>query len=143
MNRLKDLRAIRGLTQNDLADLLHVTRKAISFYELGQRDIPNDSLLILAKHFNVSTDFILGRYTEEEQRLIDEAARQIVKSNMPRFATGLLGDLGSKVNALPQDDPKRDTINQIINMDAETAKDASKYVKYLYDSQEKTMGEKQ
>ena len=61
MNRIKELRLYKNMTQQDLANFLNVTPKAISFYELGQRDIPNATLQKLADHFHVSTDFLLGR----------------------------------------------------------------------------------
>lgn len=61
MNRLKELRIKHDKTQREIADLLNVTPKAISFYELGQREIPNESLKILANFFSVTTDVLLGR----------------------------------------------------------------------------------
>jgi len=65
MNRIKALREQHEKTQQDLADFLNLSQKAVSFYELGQRDIPNDVLKKLADYFHVSTDYILGR---EEKR---------------------------------------------------------------------------
>ena len=50
MNRLKSLREKRNKTQQDIADFLNVTQKAVSFYELGQRDIPNETLQKLADY---------------------------------------------------------------------------------------------
>ena len=64
MNTLRFLRDKYGKTQQDIADYLHVTQKAVSFYELGQREIPIPVLEKLASYFHVSTDFILGRYGE-------------------------------------------------------------------------------
>ena len=64
MNRLSMLRKQKQETQEDIAKLLNLTRKAISFYELGQRDIPNNTLQKLADHFHVSTDYLLGREPE-------------------------------------------------------------------------------
>jgi transcriptional regulator with XRE-family HTH domain len=61
MNRLKELRIKHDKTQREIAALLNVTPKAISFYELGQREIPNESLKVLADFFDVTTDFLLGR----------------------------------------------------------------------------------
>ena len=61
MNRLKHLREVHEKTQQDIADYLHVTQKAVSFYELGQRDMPNAVLEKLASYFHVSTDYLLGR----------------------------------------------------------------------------------
>ena len=61
MNRLKELRLKHEKTQQEIAAFLNVTPKAVSFYELGQRDIPNETLQKLANYFHVSTDYLLGR----------------------------------------------------------------------------------
>ena len=75
MNNLKYLRERKGITQRELSDFLNLTPKAISFYELGQRDIPNDVLKKLADYFHVSTDYILGR---KEKRLPFASALPVV-----------------------------------------------------------------
>lgn len=59
-NRIKMLRKEQGLTQKDIADFLGVTPKAVSFYELEQREPSNEMLQKLAKKFNVSVDYLLG-----------------------------------------------------------------------------------
>ena len=61
MNKLKALRIEHQKTQQDIANFLNVTQKAVSFYELGQRDIPNETLTKLADYFHVTTDYLLGR----------------------------------------------------------------------------------
>lgn len=58
--RLKDLREDADLTQCQMAELLHVRQNTYSQYENGQRQIPIPSLIIIAKHFRVSTDYLLG-----------------------------------------------------------------------------------
>lgn len=58
--RLKKLREENGLTQKDLADMLDLTPKAISFYELGSREPSGDALLNMAKILNTTTDYLLG-----------------------------------------------------------------------------------
>ena len=70
MNRLKRLREAKNVTQRELADFLRLTPKAISFYELGQRDIPNETLQKLADYFRVSTDYILGRDEPPKKSII-------------------------------------------------------------------------
>jgi repressor LexA len=50
-----------GLTQRELADYLGVSPKMVSFYELNQRNPPNEALIKLARKFDVSTDYLLGR----------------------------------------------------------------------------------
>ena len=58
--RLRDLREDNDLTQKQIADLLHIKQNTYSQYENGQRQIPIDFLIILAKYYKTSSDYILG-----------------------------------------------------------------------------------
>jgi len=58
--RLKDLREDSDLKQKELAEYLHIKQNTYSQYENGQRQVPIDVLIKLAKYYNVSTDYILG-----------------------------------------------------------------------------------
>lgn len=58
--RLRDLRNDKDLKQQDLANYLNCSQVAYSHYELGQRDIPTEVLIALAKFYNTTTDYILG-----------------------------------------------------------------------------------
>lgn len=60
MNRLKLLRENRGLLQSDIAKIINVSTSAYGFYETGKRDIPTNTLVLLADYFGVSSDYILG-----------------------------------------------------------------------------------
>ena len=57
--RLKALREDRDLTQADVAKILNVRQNTYSQYENGQRQIPLDFLIALAKFYKTSTDYIL------------------------------------------------------------------------------------
>ena len=57
--RLKDLREDSDLTQSTLAKHLHIKQNTYSQYENGQRQLPINILIELAKFYNVSTDYIL------------------------------------------------------------------------------------
>ena len=59
-NTLKTLRLQSGMTQQQLADKLRVTKAVISYYELQERYPSPEVLLKLASIFHVSTDFLLG-----------------------------------------------------------------------------------
>ena len=48
------------MTQKELADKVKVTPKAISFYELNQREPSNELLKSFSQIFNVSVDYLLG-----------------------------------------------------------------------------------
>lgn len=58
--RIRDLREDRDLTQKQMASMLNCSQQVYSNYELGQRDIPTDILIKLARFYRVSTDYILG-----------------------------------------------------------------------------------
>lgn len=57
---LRALREDNNLTQATLASFFGVTQKAISQYELGQRQPSFELLKKYAEFFHVSTDYILG-----------------------------------------------------------------------------------
>ena len=59
-NVLKKLRQQEGLTQQQLANKLGVTKSVISYYELQERYPSPDILTKLAQIFHVSTDYLLG-----------------------------------------------------------------------------------
>ena len=65
--RLSDLRKEHNLTQQDIANLLHCQREVYRRYEKGIRDIPISYAIILAKHYNVSVDFLLGETDKRER----------------------------------------------------------------------------
>lgn len=57
--RIAELRKKRGLTQENLADELHVSTSVIGHCERG-RNIPVDILCQIAKCFETTTDYLLG-----------------------------------------------------------------------------------
>ncbi len=58
--RLKDMREDHDLTQSDIAKLLSTTRQQVSKWETGAQMMGVDKYIILAKHYNVSVDYLLG-----------------------------------------------------------------------------------
>lgn len=58
--RIRELREDRSLTQQRIADLLYIGQRTYADYESGKTRIPVDSLLILARFYNVSMDYITG-----------------------------------------------------------------------------------
>ncbi len=63
--KLKMLRKQAGMTQQQVADRIGVTKSVISFYELKERCPSPDVLVKYAKIFHVTTDYLLG--IEREQ----------------------------------------------------------------------------
>ncbi len=62
--RLKELRENRDIKQVEIANHLHIKQNTYSQYENGQRQIPIELLISLAKFYNTSTDYILGLTNE-------------------------------------------------------------------------------
>ena len=58
--RIRDLREDADLTQQQVADYLHCSQSLYAYYESGKRNLPVDNLILLAKLYHVSTDYILG-----------------------------------------------------------------------------------
>ena len=58
--RLKELRLEKNMSRNDLANLLQVNPRTISYWELGQRECNLEQLYNLAIIFKVSTDYLIG-----------------------------------------------------------------------------------
>ena len=59
--RLRQLRLDKHLRQEQVAELIGVTKSAISAYENDLRQPSFDVLLQLANLYRVSTDYLLGR----------------------------------------------------------------------------------
>lgn len=58
--RLGDLRQDNDMTQQQVADLLHCQREVYRRYEKGIREIPVSYAIILARHYDVTVDYLLG-----------------------------------------------------------------------------------
>ena len=91
MNKIKELRSEKGITQTELASYLKISARAVGYYENGEREPDYDTLLKIAEYFDVSIDYLLGRVTnpmsnadfhvglsrKEEGSLSDEEKQQI------------------------------------------------------------------
>ena len=64
-NRLRDLREDNDLTQHQICQLLRISQVAYSYYELGKRSIPLESLILLADYYETSIDYLLFRTDEK------------------------------------------------------------------------------
>lgn len=62
-DNLKALRKDWNLSQEDLAEVIGVTRQSISKWEVGDGYPDVEKLLFIAKHFNISLDWLMGLVT--------------------------------------------------------------------------------
>ena len=83
--KLQELRKIKGLTQEELAEILYISRTAVSKWESG-RGYPNiDSLKEISKFFEVSIDDLLSG-----EKLLSIAEKEN-KSNIRNICDFLFG----------------------------------------------------
>lgn len=58
--RLQQVRQERGFSRKEIAEILQVTPRAYQYYEEGKREPDYDKLILLARHLNISADYLLG-----------------------------------------------------------------------------------
>ena len=63
MKRLKELRTTKGISQQELADMLHVSQQSIFKYEHDMAEPNIDLIIACAKYFDTSVDYLVG-YSE-------------------------------------------------------------------------------
>ena len=66
MNRIKILRIQNNVSQGELAAYLNVKPNTVSRYENGAREPDLGIVLKLADYFQVTTDYLLGRTSEQQ-----------------------------------------------------------------------------
>jgi transcriptional regulator with XRE-family HTH domain len=66
--RIKAIRESKGYNQVEFAQKLRLSKQTISNYETGARQPGLDIVLNIANTFNISTDYILGRISDQDER---------------------------------------------------------------------------
>lgn len=59
--RLRQLRELKGWTQNELADRLHISRSTVGNYEQGTREPKFEDLEAIADIFNCTISFLVEK----------------------------------------------------------------------------------
>ncbi|WP_438447715.1 helix-turn-helix domain-containing protein [Gorillibacterium sp. sgz5001074] len=77
-DKIAALREKRGLTQEDLASKIGISRASLSHYEKSRRDPDYTILTKLADYFKVSIDYLLGR-TEDPSNISDLGVREFTE----------------------------------------------------------------
>ena len=87
-NNIAELRKMNHMTQQDLAEKLNYTDKAISKWERGESTPDIESLSALAKMFNLTVDDLLNETFDKEQTLKKEKIR--LSKSISKIALGVL-----------------------------------------------------
>lgn len=125
-NRLVSLRKEFGFTQKDLADKLNITAKAISFYELEQRE-PSEMVLIqIAEIFGVSTDYLLGRTNDRHRPYHELGTKDIKEIDTLMKDLENQMDIGISFHGEPLDEQDREVLMQSIRTAIEINKQRAK-----------------
>ncbi len=91
-DRLVALRKEKGMSQEDLAEYLGLSRQALSKYELGLSEPDISTLMKLSSLFEVSTDYLLGKSDgrKEKGETIIDYFRSLPKKRYSYFFLFLL-----------------------------------------------------
>ncbi len=107
MNGLKYIRTRCNLSLNSVADTLGVTRQALSMWETGKKDIPEQRKEQLADYFGIDKKYF-GEITEEQKKvLLEKAMFRYIEDGQETYRykpeTGITG-LGDIVAYFPPDE---------------------------------------
>lgn len=81
MNRLKELRLNKeengkvGVTQQEIADKIGVTKRTYIYWEKNERQIKPEKAQLLADYFKVDMGYLLG-YTDEPNKPLSDLVQQ-------------------------------------------------------------------
>ena len=76
-NRIKTLRQNMGLSQEELADAVYVTRQTVSNWENDKSYTDIKSLLLLAGHFGVSLDILVKGDVEKMKEITQKDIKKL------------------------------------------------------------------
>ena len=108
-SRIKEERLKRGLSQQQLGDLLNVTKVSVCGYENGTRTPTMETFMKLIEVLDMSPDYLLGRdinvICEEEEKYVKKIAKvdlQIINEikKYPNLYQKMTNDLSRTVELM-------------------------------------------
>ena len=75
--RIRNLRACRGMSQMELADVLGICMQTLSYIESGKRDAKAEIIYRVSEYFGTSVDTIIGGSAGDDG--IDKDLERIIK----------------------------------------------------------------
>ena len=86
MNRIKELRKKRNITQIRLSIAAEVSQETISAYESGKAEPKMEKLIKIADFLNTTTDYLLGRTNNDSplndvmNNIVDEQLTELLNN---------------------------------------------------------------
>jgi|GEM_PF-968403 len=108
MNRIKELRKQKKITQKELAKHLQIADSTLSYWEMGKYEPDNESLKKLSKFFLVPIDYILGGDFLEWRIASDGVLYADIGKPFSAGAVASVGELRMVYNTNPVE---RDSVN--------------------------------
>lgn len=99
---LKALRKERGLTQDQLAQELGISRSSVSMYERGEREPDFETLEVIADYFNVDMNYLTG-WNEDPTNYDDPELIASIPLNYLEAAHGDTRTAFNMMNSVDQD----------------------------------------
>ena len=142
MNRIKELRKKKKLTQKELAKELGLTQSVIGRYEQGDISPRPDKWQKMADFFGVSVDYLKGAWSKSEVlKLIQDCyienldyiselekdKKNIIKQAIEQVATENYSDILDRVKELATENPQKIFKNVGEDFDAKTAVNSNEF----------------
>jgi transcriptional regulator len=123
--KIRQLRKDNKITQTELGKILNVEKSTISMYENNNTQPPSQTLALIAKYFNVSTDYLLGNETPAKfkPQLTDKDKKDIAKQ-VEDMLDGLDADnpISFQLDGNEIDDDTRELLRQSLQNALEFAR---------------------
>lgn len=121
MNRIRELRKLRGLTMKQLGEVVGLAESTISQYENGKRQPDNETLLRLGEFFGVTVGYLLGAEEQKTPVLNEKDERDIAKT-LETLMTQLDSSGDLMFDGDPISDEARESIRAAMKLGLEAAK---------------------
>ena len=127
--KIRQLRKDNKITQTELGKILNVEKSTISMYENNNTQPPSQTLALIAKYFNVTTDYLLGNETPPKfkPQLTDKDKKDIAKQ-VEDMLDGLDADnpISFQLDGNEIDDDTRELLRQSLQNALECARGKAK-----------------
>lgn len=106
LKNLKNLRKELGLSQKQIANILHISQQTYSDYENRKTEPTSETLIAIANYFEVTVDELLGRdeFTPEERAAGFSETRKMDVTPIEEDAVYIVRQIGKRYGEQAQRD---------------------------------------